>query len=173
MMTVREAHLEDLDRLLHLWSEFLAEQGDIDGKLSMSDDADRRFRADLPEWIHDTTRVFEVAEAEGQIAGFVSARLWSLPPIFETVPELFIEYLYVDNSFRRRGIGKALVDRVADCAAEWGAHRIRLSVIDRNAVGKAFWEAMGGETVIREMVVGVHRKESGPPRRPIGFVGNP
>lgn len=169
---MRDASLTDLDALSRLWSRFLREQGAIDPKLAPSSDAVERFRVDLPEWIHDTTRVVAVAERRGAIVAFVSAYLWSLPPIFDAGPELFIEYFYVDESHRRIGVGTALFEEAKQRAKKFGARRIRLAVADRNEVGMRFWAALGGRTVVREIVIPVDGAET-PQKSPLGFAGNP
>ncbi|MBT8399854.1 MAG: GNAT family N-acetyltransferase [Rhodothermia bacterium] len=168
---IRNASLTDADALSSLWSRFLREQGTLDPKLAPSADAVERFRADLPEWIHDTTRVVVVGERRGEIVAFVSALLWSLPPIFEAGPELYVEYFYVDESHRRDGIGTAMFEAAKRRAEEMGAGRIRLAVADENETGKKFWTSVGGRTVVREIVVPVHGADV-PPKAPLGFTGN-
>ncbi len=169
---IRDALLTDEDALSRLWSEFLQEQGSLDPKLKPSSDAVDRFRADLPEWIHDTTRLVFVAERRGQLIGFLSACLWSMPPIFDEVTELYVEYLYVDESNRRSGTATAMFEELKSWAQTMGAHRIRLAVADRNESGKRFWESVGGQTVVREIVIPVDGVDV-PKKRPLGFAGNP
>lgn len=170
--TIRDALLTDADELSRLWSGFLQEQGSLDPKLTPSSDAVDRFRADLPEWIHDTTRLVFVAERRSEIVGFLSALLWSMPPIFEEVPEIYVEYLFVDEPHRRAGIATAIFEEVKSRAESMGAHRIRLAVADQNESGREFWKSVGGRTAVREIVIPVDGVKT-PRKRPLGFTGNP
>jgi ribosomal protein S18 acetylase RimI-like enzyme len=58
--------------------------------------------------------------------------------------------MWVEPAARRQGLGRRLVDEVAGWAAERGALRLRLGVVDRAAEVAAFYERLGftrtGET---------------------------
>ncbi len=58
-------------------------------------------------------------------------------------PGLYLEDLYVQPSHRGRGIGRALLVRLAALASERGCGRFEWSVLDWNANAIAFYEKVG------------------------------
>jgi len=82
-----------------------------------------------------------VAEWDGQPAGF--ALFFTNYSTFLTKPGLYLEDLYVRPEYRRRGIGKALLSRLAQVVQERGYGRLEWSVLDWNAPAITFYETMG------------------------------
>ena len=58
-------------------------------------------------------------------------------------PGLYIEDLFVDESFRRRGFGRALLLYVARLAKERDCGRLEWSVLDWNEPAVAFYKKLG------------------------------
>jgi GNAT superfamily N-acetyltransferase len=82
-----------------------------------------------------------VAERDGRVLGF--ALFFTTYSTFLTRPGLYLEDLYVRESERGRGIGKALLERLIELARERGAGRLEWSVLDWNANAITFYEKMG------------------------------
>jgi GNAT superfamily N-acetyltransferase len=83
----------------------------------------------------------EIAEVDGDAVGFA---LWFYNfSTFGGRHGLYLEDLFVDPGHRGRGIGRALLRRLARrCVAE-GLGRFEWSVLDWNAPSIAFYSAMG------------------------------
>ncbi len=62
-------------------------------------------------------------------------------------PGLYLEDLYVQPSHRGRGIGRALLVRLAALASERGCGRFEWSVLDWNANAIAFYEKVGASVL--------------------------
>ncbi|MCY1066120.1 GNAT family N-acetyltransferase [Nannocystis sp. RBIL2] len=62
-------------------------------------------------------------------------------------PGLYLEDLFVDPSARGRGIGKQLLERLAQLAVERGCARMDWAVLDWNAPAIAFYESLGARAV--------------------------
>jgi GNAT superfamily N-acetyltransferase len=60
-------------------------------------------------------------------------------------PGLYLEDIFVQPEFRGRGIGKALLQRVAAIAVEKGCMRLQWEVLDWNRPAIEFYHAMGAE----------------------------
>jgi GNAT superfamily N-acetyltransferase len=58
-------------------------------------------------------------------------------------PGIYLEDLFVRPEFRGRGIGKALLARLAALAQDRGCGRLEWSVLDWNADAIAFYERLG------------------------------
>ena len=55
----------------------------------------------------------------------------------------YIYHLAVDVNFRRRGIGKALVERTVEALKHEGINGIKIFVFRDNESGNIFWEKLG------------------------------
>jgi len=56
---------------------------------------------------------------------------------------IFLEDLFVQESFRGRGIGRALLSEVAHIARQEGCHAIRWEVLDWNKSAIEFYKSLG------------------------------
>ena len=61
---------------------------------------------------------------------------------FNGLPGIYIEDLYVKPSLRGRGIGKALLKRVATLAVERGCGRVEWAVLDWNEPSIQFYKSL-------------------------------
>jgi GNAT superfamily N-acetyltransferase len=81
------------------------------------------------------------ANAGGERVGVVQMRYrWS---VWKTGYDCWLEDLFVRESARGRGIGRALVLGAVDRAASRGCRRIDLDVNEDNAPARALYEACG------------------------------
>jgi GNAT superfamily N-acetyltransferase len=64
---------------------------------------------------------------------------------FLAMPGIYLEDLYVRPSFRKLGLGKALLTTVARIAVERGCGRCEWSVLDWNEPSIKFYEGLGAE----------------------------
>ncbi|MDH0177537.1 GNAT family N-acetyltransferase [Aeromonas dhakensis] len=98
-------------------------------------------------------RLFCVAEQEGAVAGFLTARI----DINETIPFLSKEpicrigTLVVDEGQRSRGIGKALIAHCDEWGKAQGASQLRLEVMAFNERAKALYERLGFKILSQTM----------------------
>jgi GNAT superfamily N-acetyltransferase len=83
----------------------------------------------------------DIAEWDGQAAGFA---VWFLNfSTFRGRHGLYVEDLFVRPAFRGRGIGKALMARLAQRCVEQGYARFEWAVLDWNAPSIAFYKSIG------------------------------
>lgn len=76
-----------------------------------------------------------VAEYEGRSAGFCAVQ--------QVLDEVELLLVVVAPFARRRGVGRALMDRFEGQAAERGADRVHLEVADDNAPARALYSRRG------------------------------
>jgi GNAT superfamily N-acetyltransferase len=81
-----------------------------------------------------------LAEWEGQSAGF--ALFFHNFSTFLAKPGIYLEDLFVRPEFRGRGIGKALLKRLAELAVERGCGRLEWAVLDWNKPSIDFYESL-------------------------------
>jgi ribosomal protein S18 acetylase RimI-like enzyme len=91
-----------------------------------------------------------VAYDEERPVGFASGVELTHP---DKGTEMFLYELDVDESFRRRGIGTALVDALVALARERGCYGVFVFTDDDNAAARATYGRAGGREVSRELMV--------------------
>ena len=82
-----------------------------------------------------------VVDSGEQVVGF--ALFFTNFSTFLAKPGLYLEDLFVEPEQRGRGIGQALLTRLAELAAERGCGRFEWSVLDWNVNAIRFYERMG------------------------------
>jgi len=80
----------------------------------------------------------QVAEKDGQVAGFCRSQRWELPS-----PVRFVLSVAVEPEFRGQGIGKQLYDNAYNHAVAGGAQRVWIQFEESNEIGKGFAERRG------------------------------
>lgn len=132
---VRSATVEDVPLILDLIRE-LAEYEKLSHEVDATEDS-------LLEWLFGDRPVAEalVAEHGGEAAGF--ALFFHNFSTFLGKPGIYLEDLYVRPRFRRTGIGKAMLARLARLTKERGCGRLEWSVLDWNEPSIRFYESLG------------------------------
>jgi len=92
----------------------------------------------------DSPRLYcDIAEWEGQPAGFA---VWFLNfSTFRGRHGIYLEDVFVRPDFRGRGIGKALLTRLARRCVDEGWARFEWAVLDWNAPSIAFYKSIGAQ----------------------------
>ena len=94
------------------------------------------------DFLGDHRRVqCDVAEWDGVLAGVMAwLRTYAT---FQAAPVIFLEDVFVRPEFRRRGIGRAFLKRLAQQAVAEGAVRVHWIVLDWNISAIEFYESIG------------------------------
>lgn len=82
-----------------------------------------------------------IARLDGEPVGF--ALFFHNYSTFVGKPGLYLEDLFVDPAHRGKGIGKALLQRLAAIAVERDCGRMEWAVLDWNAPSIAFYRSLG------------------------------
>lgn len=86
-----------------------------------------------------------LAEYANQVVGF--ALFFHNYSTFLTKPGIYVEDLFVLPEFRRKGIGKVLLQYIAQLAVERDCGRLEWSVLDWNQPAIAFYEKIGASVL--------------------------
>jgi GNAT superfamily N-acetyltransferase len=138
----------DLDRVVGLWSALMGHHQAFDPHWRAAPGAEDEWRRLLVRLLSDADAAVLVWDEGGDLLGFCAAQIEAAPPIVAERARAEITDLFVCEDFRRRGIGRRLVETVTDWLRERGVPRVEVRVAVRNAEGQAFWRALGyGELV--------------------------
>ena len=138
-LTIRSACRDDSALIFTLVRE-LADYEKLTDEVAATEDqiADALF---APE-----PRLFcDVAEWDGEPAGFA---VWFLNfSTFRGRHGLYLEDIFVRPAYRRRGVGKALLARLAKRCVDQGYARFEWAVLDWNAPAIEFYRSLGAEVL--------------------------
>jgi GNAT superfamily N-acetyltransferase len=82
-----------------------------------------------------------LAEVDGAVAGF--ATLWIFPVACFPEPYAEVSELYVDEIFRRCGVGTALMEAAIQAVRSAGAIELKLNTGFRNSAAQQFYARLG------------------------------
>lgn len=94
-----------------------------------------------------------VAEVEGRPAGFAYIRYEARNYAELSEKTARLHDIYIDETVRREGAGKSLVEGAVEVAKEFGASKLILSVAAQNSAAQAFFERSGFRTTMHEMML--------------------
>ena len=110
-ISIRKWNREDLPQIHRQWLDHCRAVARSD--MRIRPDADSTMRHWLAERFRQPGNIGFVAEADGRIVGFLTARIddWeSVPPVIESRRIGIIDAVYVTEQYRRQGIGRQLID---------------------------------------------------------------
>jgi GNAT superfamily N-acetyltransferase len=115
MEIIRSWNRDDLANIQKVWLQYCRDVARADMQLRPNADAA------LKQWLtlrfRQGSSMGFVAESNGQFAGFLIGRIddWeSVPPVIEPRRIGIIDAVYVEDGFRRKGIGQQLIDRAIE-----------------------------------------------------------
>ena len=136
-MTIRPAEPRDCQTICDLVYELAVYERLAEKAVATAGDIERDLFGENP-----VIRVL-IAEEEGRALGF--ALFFRSYSTFLGRPGIYLEDLFVHESDRSRGVGKALLSAVAQVAASEGAGRLEWSVLDWNETAIGFYKQLGAE----------------------------
>ena len=137
---------EDVTAVLALWARLNDAGGASDERFVVRPDAS----ADLRHIINDQWlgrfRPFPacyVCDHEGVVVGWVQGDICPPHPILDEPPKVRIGNLWVEPPYRRRGVGRTLVETFVQEAQQAGFPWVEVGTLGRDARAVAFWRALG------------------------------
>jgi ribosomal protein S18 acetylase RimI-like enzyme len=143
-VSVRSARLQDLPAVGDLWEELM----DYHLRLDTRYERGRGSRDAFLRYLKTTTlkspdHVLLVAEADGEIAGFLAARVEYGGPIFARPDFGYVTDTCVSPVYRRLGIARELFEEARLWFQARNLPSIRVSVSTENEAAMAFWREVG------------------------------
>jgi len=141
MTEIRLAKESDLPRILELYHELSMITTKAEQHSSTSVDDYRRVFAEIS---NNPRRELLVAEYEGDVVGTLA--LFIIPNLSHgATPYALVENLVVNHKYRRKGIGKKLMEYSIARAKQEGCHRIELVSDRRRKEAHRLYRSVGFE----------------------------
>ena len=148
MVTIREAREGDVDALVDLVVRLKRLNGEFDPLFSARSDCAERAREYLLNAIRDNkSHLVLVAEDMGKIVGVLKAdireRLFYSPSIEGAIVDF-----YVMPEYRRKGLGRMMLERAIAMLREKGAQLITAEFPTQNQIAVNFYNKMGFRSLV-------------------------
>jgi L-amino acid N-acyltransferase YncA len=144
-VTIRAAAASDADTICTIYNQGIAD------RIATLDTAPRT-PAERSAWLaeRDHRHPVIVADASGTVVGWASLNRFNPREAYDHVADFSI---YVDRSWRGKGVGRRLLDRLIELARSLGYHKMVLAALNHNEAGAALYERAGFTRV------GVYREQ--------------
>ena len=105
-------------------------------------ETERRTPEERCQWLagRGTRHPVIVAEMQGRVVGWGSLNPFNPRPVYDAVADLSV---YVERSWRGKGIGRRLLERLIALAPGLGYHKMVLAAFPFNEAGVALYKKLG------------------------------
>jgi ribosomal protein S18 acetylase RimI-like enzyme len=142
-VVIRVALPEDVVAISKLWLKFMQYNAALDSSFEVKPKVSARFAREIQDRLEDSNYRIAVAETDNELAGYCFSYVSRKPYFFKLGKFGFIGDLFVSEQYRRRGIGRLLVDDAHAFFERRGAEQIELLVATKNIDTIKFWEKLG------------------------------
>ncbi|WP_114791224.1 GNAT family N-acetyltransferase [Niabella yanshanensis] len=146
-MQIRKAYSGDLDTLLEFEQGIIEAERPFDVTLKTG----QFHYYNLKEMLNRDDCAIIVAEENGQLIGSGSARILDAKPYNNYGSYSFLGFMYVDPSFRGRGVNRLIIDALKEWTKSKGLSEIRLQVYSDNSSAINAYEKVGFKPILTEM----------------------
>ncbi len=131
---VEPADHDAWERLFHAYRTFYEE------------DVDQAVVDRVWDWIHDETNEVNalVAVLDGEVVGFAHHREFATPAAGRR--GLYLDDLFTEPDLRGKGVGRALISRLAELARERGLYKVRWITAADNATAQRLYDDLAERT---------------------------
>ena len=152
-MSIRRATAGDYNSMCELFDEIDTLHRDNLPQLFQKPDGAPREQAYYAGLLEEESVILLVAEAGGDLVGFVHAIVKESPdfPVFVPRRYVLVDGIVIRSEFQNHGIGKILMAEVQEWAIARGATSLELNVYEFNETAISFYETLGYQTLSRKM----------------------
>jgi len=141
-ITVRRAVEADVPGVGVLWKEMMAFHEALDPRFERASDGEERFAEFLRASLANEKWLLVVADDGGTLVGYGMAAVSERPPVLKERRMGLVSDLAVSAAYRRRGIGRRLVDEMMRWFREQGLQHAEVNVATCNPLATAFWRSV-------------------------------
>jgi ribosomal protein S18 acetylase RimI-like enzyme len=140
---VRPGRRDDATEVACLWMRSAKEHAFYDLVYVPAPDAEKIMRRSLADLSMNSHSCLFVAEADGEVIGFLSGELREGSPAFKPKTWAAVEDIYIVPRHRSLGVGRALFKECQKWAKKKGADGVSLQVAAVNVRARKFYEELG------------------------------
>ena len=144
-VVIRQATRNDVGRILPLWTEMMNLHAALDERFQPAPEGEKQWGEVLRSWLRDDDCCVLVADAEGQLVGYIIGMMRVNPPVLLPPTYGLVSDVCVDPAWRQQGIGRRLFEALKDWFRDKELLSGQLNVAHGNPVSQAFWRAVGCE----------------------------
>jgi ribosomal protein S18 acetylase RimI-like enzyme len=153
-MTIRPAASSDRDALGRFGAALMRAHHAADPRrFILTEHPEAGYGRYLVSLIGDPDSLVMVAEEEGAILGYVYAHVENTSWRDLRGPCAYVDDVYVDETARRRGIGRELLQAAIDWAKAKGEPQVVLSSHTKNETAQRLFDALGFRRTMVEMTL--------------------
>jgi GNAT superfamily N-acetyltransferase len=144
MEIIRNWNREDLIKIQESWLQYCKDVARSD--MQLRPNAEVTMKQWLTSRFRQPSIMGFVAESNGEFAGFLIGRIddWeSVPPVIEPRRIGIIDAVYVEDNFRRKGIGRQLIDHAVEAMREADAIAVETIYDAWNEASTKAWHRAG------------------------------
>lgn len=149
-IVIRQATSADVEAIGQLWEKLVEYHRIVDSRLPVaSENGDKLYARRILDRLDDTHTRILVAECDDQIIGFTLGVVVDLvPEMFQQEIGGFLADIFVEDAYRRQGVGRSLVDTLMTWFKSRGVTYMELYVATQNDSGRVFWQELGGRDIM-------------------------
>jgi ribosomal protein S18 acetylase RimI-like enzyme len=138
--------------IVELWKEFWRFSQNLDPQFFvMSEDGSSKFGEYARDLIKSDDSQVLVALDKDNVVAYSIAQILKRPPIAKYPAYGFISHLCVKSEYRRKGLGKWILEKILEWFKSRQIDRIELTVVAKNQIGYSFWKKQGFEVFLYRM----------------------
>ncbi|MDR7522617.1 MAG: GNAT family N-acetyltransferase [Armatimonadota bacterium] len=142
-ITIRPATIHDVPEIVGIWGQLAVHHARLDHAFAVAGNWEDEYRHFIRSLLGRDDALAVVGVQGDRLLGFAVGRISLLPPFFAQRRRGYIHDVVTREGFRRRGIGRRLVEALLEWMREAGVSVAELTVAVRNQEAVAFWEALG------------------------------
>lgn len=146
---LREAQRQDIPAIVALWEEMMDFHHAYDSRFRFAPNATRELQRQLHAAIRSRSAHVLVAVSAGNVIGYILGELHVRKPIYPMGKYGFISDISVTQGWRRRGVGRALVESLLLWFRRHEVTAIELFISEANPISAQFWQGMGFRPFLR------------------------
>lgn len=147
---IRRATTRDIKEILPVWGQLADYHTELDSSFAPSRHWPREYGAYLRTLMSRDDAIAVVAKEGTEVVGYAVGRITMLPSFFENRHRGYVHDVFVKEEYRRRGIGRRLVEEVLTWFRRHDVALVELTVaVNNNAI--PFWQRLGFQTYMHQM----------------------
>ncbi|MEM2056403.1 MAG: GNAT family N-acetyltransferase [Thermoplasmatales archaeon] len=146
-INIRDLREEDLNDVANLVVRLKRFNSEHDPLFSVTADLERKVLEYLSSAIRLDTRDVLVAEADGKIVGLIMGEIVERH-FYEPLKELMVTEIYILPEFRKKGLGKKLMDSLIQKEKSKGCGIVTVEFPTENLLAHKFYSGQGMRSII-------------------------